>query len=80
VSSQLHTPVLLSSGKEPPTPTGQEAGRVPQPVWTRWLREKLDFADIVQELVTLISEIFSCTAQGNRTPGIEFETSPLNED
>jgi hypothetical protein len=27
-------------GKEPPVPTGWEAGWTPQPVWTQWRREK----------------------------------------
>jgi hypothetical protein len=41
VSGQLHTPVALPLGKESPVSIGQEAEWVPQPVWTRWRREKI---------------------------------------
>jgi hypothetical protein len=37
-SGQLHAPAALP-GKESPTPTVQEAGLVPHPVWTSWRRE-----------------------------------------
>jgi hypothetical protein len=40
VSSQLHTPVALPSGKEPSVPVGYEAGWAPGRVWTRRRREK----------------------------------------
>jgi hypothetical protein len=30
----------LPPGKEPPVPSGQEAGWAPEPVWTQWLEEK----------------------------------------
>jgi hypothetical protein len=36
VSGQLHTPAALPPGKEPPVPTGQEAGWAPEPVWKTW--------------------------------------------
>jgi hypothetical protein len=39
VSGQLHAPAALHPGKEPPVPIGQEAGWVPEPVWTTWTRE-----------------------------------------
>jgi hypothetical protein len=38
--SQLHAPAALPPGKEPSVPIGWEAGRTPEPVWTRWRREK----------------------------------------
>jgi len=34
VSSQLHAPVALPPGKELLVPTGEEAGWVPEPIWT----------------------------------------------
>jgi hypothetical protein len=37
VSSHLHAP---AAGKGPPVPIGQEAGWVPEPVWTQRLEEK----------------------------------------
>jgi hypothetical protein len=40
VSGQLHVPTALLPGKESRVPTGQDAGRVPVPVWTRWWREE----------------------------------------
>jgi hypothetical protein len=40
VSGQLHAPAALPSGKEPLLPTEYEAGWAPQPVWTRWWRQK----------------------------------------
>jgi hypothetical protein len=39
-SGQLHAPAALPLGKEPPLAIGQEAGWTPEPVWTRWWREK----------------------------------------
>jgi hypothetical protein len=39
VIGQLHTPVTLHSGKEPPVPIAKEAGWTPEPVWTTWRRE-----------------------------------------
>jgi hypothetical protein len=38
-SVQLHVPVALPPGKEPPVFIGQEAGWAPEPVWTTWRRE-----------------------------------------
>jgi hypothetical protein len=35
VSGELHTPPAL-----PRADTGQEAGWAPQPIWTRWWKEK----------------------------------------
>jgi hypothetical protein len=40
VSGQLHVPVPLIPGKEPPVSTGQKAERDPEPVWTLWSTEK----------------------------------------
>jgi hypothetical protein len=40
VNGQLHAPAALPAGKEPLVPIGQEAGWAPEPVWTRWWREK----------------------------------------
>jgi len=40
VSDQLHAPTALPRGKEPPVPIKYEAGWAPEPVWTRWWREK----------------------------------------
>jgi len=31
---------LLPPGKEPLVPIGEEVGRVPDPVWMQWRREK----------------------------------------
>jgi len=39
---QLHAPTALSSGKESPVETGQEAGWSPQPFWKQW-RKRKDF-------------------------------------
>jgi len=39
-SGQLCSLAALSSGNEPPLRTVQEAGWAPEPVWTRWRREK----------------------------------------
>jgi len=36
VSGTLHTSTAL-----PPEPTGYEVGKVPEPVWARWRREKI---------------------------------------
>jgi hypothetical protein len=35
-SGHLHVPAALPPGKEPVVPIGWEAGRAPEPVWTRW--------------------------------------------
>jgi hypothetical protein len=40
VSSQLHAPAALPPGTELPVPIEYEAGWAPEPVWTRWWREK----------------------------------------
>jgi hypothetical protein len=40
MSGQLHSPAALFPGKESMVPIGQEAGWTPEPVWTRWWREK----------------------------------------
>jgi hypothetical protein len=40
VSGQLHALAALPPGKEPLVPIGYGAWRAPEPVWTRWLREK----------------------------------------
>jgi hypothetical protein len=45
VSGQLHAPAALSSGKGAMVPIGQEAGWAPEPVWTRWWREKFPAPD-----------------------------------
>jgi hypothetical protein len=40
-SGQPHAQAALyPRGKDPPVPIGQEAGWVPEPVWTQWLEEK----------------------------------------
>jgi len=39
VSGQLETPAALPPGKEPPAPSGQEARRSPERVWTLWRQE-----------------------------------------
>jgi len=40
VSDQLHAPATLPPGKELLVPIGYEARWAPEPVWTRWWREK----------------------------------------
>jgi len=40
VSGQLHASAALLPGKESLVPIGWEAWWAPQPVWTRWWREK----------------------------------------
>jgi hypothetical protein len=40
LSGQLLAPAALSPEKEPLVPIGWEAGWAPEPVWTRWWREK----------------------------------------
>jgi hypothetical protein len=41
ISGQHHVRPRFSPGEEPPVvPTGQEAGWVPEPVWTQGLEEK----------------------------------------
>jgi hypothetical protein len=39
VSGQLHASAALPPRKETPVPIGEEAGWVPEPVWTTWRRE-----------------------------------------
>jgi len=41
VNGQLHAPVPLSLGKEPPVSLAYEAVWAPDMVWTRWRREIL---------------------------------------
>jgi len=41
VSGQLHTLATLPLGKWPLTPTVQEIGWAPEPVWTQMEREKI---------------------------------------
>jgi hypothetical protein len=41
VSSQPHAPATLLPLKKPPLTGGYEAGRAPEPIWTRWGREKI---------------------------------------
>jgi hypothetical protein len=38
VSSQIHGSAALLPWKQPPVPTGQEAGWTPEPVWSLWSR------------------------------------------
>jgi hypothetical protein len=40
VGGQLHGPAALPPGKEPLVAIGEEAGCAPEPVWTRWWKEK----------------------------------------
>jgi hypothetical protein len=40
VSGQLHVSAALLLRKEPPVPTGYEAGWDPEPFWMLWIREK----------------------------------------
>jgi len=40
VNNQLHSTAALPSEKEPSVPVGYEAEWDPEPVWTRWRREK----------------------------------------
>jgi hypothetical protein len=40
VNGQLHAPAALPPGKQPLVVIGQEAGLAPEPVRTRWWREK----------------------------------------
>jgi hypothetical protein len=40
VSGQLHATAALLPGEENLVSIRQEAGWVPEPVWTRWWREK----------------------------------------
>jgi len=40
VNGQLHAPIALPPGKEPPVRIGYEAGWDPEPVWTRWQNKK----------------------------------------
>jgi len=41
VIGQLQAPLVLPSGKELPVSIGQEDASTPEPVWTRWRREKI---------------------------------------
>jgi hypothetical protein len=41
VSGHLHAPAAFPPGNEPPTPIGQEAGWVPETVWTLWRKQFL---------------------------------------
>jgi hypothetical protein len=41
MSGQLQALAALPSGKEDLVTTGEEVGWAPEPVWTRWWREKL---------------------------------------
>jgi hypothetical protein len=41
VSAQLHDLAALTPEKEPLIRIGWEAGWTPEPVWTRWCREKI---------------------------------------
>jgi len=38
-------PAALIPEKQPPIPIGQEAGWAPEPVWTRWRKEKYSLID-----------------------------------
>jgi hypothetical protein len=40
VSGQLQAPAALPPGEKLPVPIEQEAGWVPESVWTLWSREK----------------------------------------
>jgi hypothetical protein len=40
VHGQLHDPAALPPGQGPLAPTEYDAGLDPEPVWTRWRREK----------------------------------------
>jgi hypothetical protein len=40
VSGQLHGPAALPAGKEPLVHIGYEPEWIPEPIWTRWWREK----------------------------------------
>jgi hypothetical protein len=40
VGGQLHAPAALRPAKQTPVPIGQEAEWAPDPVYTRWRREK----------------------------------------
>jgi len=44
VSGQLHAPATLAPGKELLVPTGQEAERTPEMVWTWRQREEFPVA------------------------------------
>jgi hypothetical protein len=49
---QLHTPAALTPGEDPAVFMGQEAGWVPQPVWT-WCRRKKLLAPLGGSAVVL---------------------------
>jgi hypothetical protein len=59
VSGQLHAPDTLPPGKEPLVPIGEEAGRAPEPFWTRWWREKLPAPPIVQPVAQRYTNLLS---------------------
>jgi hypothetical protein len=40
MSGQLHASAALLPEKEPLVPVGYDAACAPEPVWTRWWREK----------------------------------------
>jgi hypothetical protein len=54
------------SWKEPPAPTGQEVGRTPAPIWTRWWREKIpplpcrdsNPGHPARTVITILTELF----------------------
>jgi hypothetical protein len=63
VSDQLHALANLSLREEPLVPSEREAGWVPEPVWTRWRREKnprlclgSNFGRPACSLVTLLTD------------------------
>jgi hypothetical protein len=41
MNCQLHAPSALPLGKKSLVPIEQESGWAPEPVWTRWWREKV---------------------------------------
>jgi hypothetical protein len=57
VSGKLHVPAVLSPGKEPPVPTEQEAAWAPEPVWTRWWREKNPITDPARKWTSVIQPV-----------------------
>jgi len=40
VNGQIYDPTALTPGKETPVQIGRKAGWAPEPVWTRWRRER----------------------------------------
>jgi hypothetical protein len=59
VSGQLHEPAALFTVKVTPVPTGQEAGRAPQPVWKPWRTQKspprIELPCPARSLVTILT-------------------------